>query len=262
MNLKIICDICRMLRFTYSILFLCFSIFPALSQDISIAYDKQENCNDTSFCKLGIKITYQSLEGMLRLKQFWPSGIEVKKITNQPEIIFNFSQGTSTILWQNIPKSGTLDVEIAYRFRLKPEKALVVHAHSQAITNGKRIEIELSPFTYGSRNTSDSRTYSISKNSNKVSEEKVHFRIQLGSDRDDEQEQRFASLFGIPVQEIQVDMLLSSFVYTFGQFSTLEEARAELQKNSKMKGKAFVAGFKGNERIELEEAIKLTRKTP
>lgn len=252
-----------MLRLTLLLIFLGLFLCSASSQDVAIAYTKQDSCSDSSFCKLTIKVSYENLNGMLRLKQFWPSGIEVICITKQPEIIFSFGKGISSLLWQNIPKTGSLEATIAYRFKVKTDKALLVHAQAQFISNGKRIEKELSPFGERTQGFSSIRAKAESKNTIKeVQDDEIHFRIQLGSDVDDEQENRFASMFGLLPEHIQVDVLMNSFVYTFGRFSSLEEARTELQKNAKMKGKAFVAGFKGNTRIELEEAIKLTRKTP
>jgi len=252
-----------MLRLTLLLIFLRLFMCSASSQDVAIAYTKQDSCSDSSFCRLTLNITYENLTGMLRLKQFWPSGIEVICITNQPEIIFTFGKGISSLLWQNIPKSGSLEATIAYRFKAKTDKALLVHAQAQFISNGKRFEKELTPLGERLTALTKSRSKTESKiNIKEVQDEEIHFRIQLGSDVDDEQENRYANMFGLLPEHIQVDVLMSSFVYTFGRFSSLEEARTELQKNSKMKGKAFVAGFKGNNRIELEEAIKLTRKTP
>jgi hypothetical protein len=50
------------------------------------------------------------------------------------------------------------------------------------------------------------------------------------------------------------------FKYTTGEFATLSDAKKSMATNTKMKQGAFVTGYNNGSRIDLEEAIRLSKK--
>ena len=65
--------------------------------------------------------------------------------------------------------------------------------------------------------------------------------------------------FGVEVKELQEESHNGLYKYTFGEFPSLADARKKMNSNARMKGKAFIAGYRNGIRIDLEEAIRLSK---
>lgn len=94
-----------------------------------------------------------------------------------------------------------------------------------------------------------------------VKSDKVSFRIQIAAAQDKANMAELARKFNIDAAKIREEEHSGMFKYTVGEFSTLPDARKELNANPAMKSGAFVAGYQNGQRIDLEEAIRLS-KTP
>lgn len=90
--------------------------------------------------------------------------------------------------------------------------------------------------------------------------DKITFRIQLAASADKGSLPDLSSKFGVPEKDILEEKHNGLFKYTTGEFNTLAEARKSMSSNPKMKQGAFVAGYNKGNRIDLEEAIRLSKK--
>lgn len=87
----------------------------------------------------------------------------------------------------------------------------------------------------------------------------IRFKIQLAALPQKSDFSKIAKEFEIPEKEITEEKHNGLFKYTYGEFPTLEEARKKMNANNHMKSKSFVAGYRNGMRIDLEEAIRLSK---
>ncbi len=94
-----------------------------------------------------------------------------------------------------------------------------------------------------------------------VQSEKVSFRIQIAASQEKANPSDLAKKFNVEASKIREEEHSGMYKYTVGEFPSLPEARKVLNANPALKSGAFVAGYQNGQRIELEEAIRLS-KTP
>ncbi len=94
-----------------------------------------------------------------------------------------------------------------------------------------------------------------------VKADKVSFRIQIAAAQEKANVSDLAKKFGVEADKIKEEEHSGMFKYTVGEFPSLADARKVLNANPALKSGAFVAGYQNGQRIELEEAIRLS-KTP
>ena len=87
----------------------------------------------------------------------------------------------------------------------------------------------------------------------------ISFKIQLSALPQKTALNSIAKEFEITEKEITEEKHNGLFKYTYGEFSTLEDARKKLNANNHMKSKSFVAGYRNGMRIDLEDAIRLSK---
>jgi hypothetical protein len=92
------------------------------------------------------------------------------------------------------------------------------------------------------------------------STDKISFRIQLAASGEKSSLSELSSKFGVPEKDILEESHNGLYKYTTGEFNTLAEARKSMSANPKMKQGAFVAGYNKGSRIDLEEAIRMSKK--
>ncbi len=90
--------------------------------------------------------------------------------------------------------------------------------------------------------------------------DKITFRIQLAASSEKGNPTELATKFGVDEKAIQEENHNAMFKYTTGEFATLSDAKKSMASNAKMKQGAFVTGYKNGSRIDLEEAIRLSKK--
>ncbi len=93
-----------------------------------------------------------------------------------------------------------------------------------------------------------------------ASGDKISFRIQLAASSEKGNLKDLSSKFGVPEKDIREETHNGLFKYTTGEFNSLAEARKSMSANPKMKQGAFVAGYNKGIRIDLEEAIRMSKK--
>ena len=98
------------------------------------------------------------------------------------------------------------------------------------------------------------------KATNTTTGDKVSFRVQLAASSDKSNLSELSSKFGIAEKDIKEESHNGMFKYTTGEFATLAEAKKFMTSNPKMKQGAFVTGYNNGSRIDLEEAIRLSKK--
>jgi hypothetical protein len=88
----------------------------------------------------------------------------------------------------------------------------------------------------------------------------LRFRIQIASTALPANLDELSKSLGIEKKSIKEYKVNESYKYTSGDFENLAVAREFLNANEALKAKGFVVAFLNEQRIELEEAIKLSRK--
>ena len=87
----------------------------------------------------------------------------------------------------------------------------------------------------------------------------ISFKIQLLALPQKSALNAIAKEFEITEKEITEEKHNGLFKYTYGEFQTLVEARKKMNANNQMKSKSFIAGYRNGIRIDLEEAIRLSK---
>ena len=87
----------------------------------------------------------------------------------------------------------------------------------------------------------------------------ISFKIQLAALPQKSALNSIAKEFEITEKEITEEKHNGLFKYTYGEFPSLAEARKKMNANKHMKSKSFVAGYRNGKRIDLEEAIRLSK---
>jgi hypothetical protein len=87
----------------------------------------------------------------------------------------------------------------------------------------------------------------------------ISFKIQLAALPQKSALTTIAKEFEISEKEISEEKHNGLFKYTYGEFPSLAEARKKMSANKHMKSKSFVAGYRNGKRIDLEEAIRLSK---
>lgn len=98
------------------------------------------------------------------------------------------------------------------------------------------------------------------KATNTTKGDKVTFRVQLAASSEKGNLSDLSSKFGVSEKDIKEESHNGMFKYTTGEFATLADAKKFMTSNSKMKQGAFVTGYNNGSRIDLEEAIRLSKK--
>ena len=96
-------------------------------------------------------------------------------------------------------------------------------------------------------------------NSNPSNISVISFKIQLAALPQKSDIAAIAKEFEINEKDITEEKHNGLFKYTFGVFKSLTDARKTLNENNQMKSKSFVAGYRNGLRIDLEEAIRLSK---
>ena len=87
----------------------------------------------------------------------------------------------------------------------------------------------------------------------------ISFKIQLAALPQKSALNTIAKEFEIDEKQITEEKHNGLFKYTYGEFPTLVDARKKMNANKQMKSKSFVAGYRNGLRIDLEEAIRLSK---
>ena len=98
------------------------------------------------------------------------------------------------------------------------------------------------------------------KTTNTTTGDKVSFRVQLAASSEKGNLSDLATKFGVSEKAIREESHNGMFKYTTGEFATLADAKKFMTSNPKMKQGAFVTGYNNGSRIDLEEAIRLSKK--
>ena len=72
-------------------------------------------------------------------------------------------------------------------------------------------------------------------------------------------ETQLSNQFNYKVETINEELINNMYKYTTGEFLTFKEAKKAFTLNETLKGKAFIVGYKDGKRIDLEEAIQLSK---
>ena len=91
------------------------------------------------------------------------------------------------------------------------------------------------------------------------SKSNVTFRIQVAALPEKTDKSLIAKDFGVDENDLQEESHNGLYKYTFGEFPSLADARKQMNSNARMKGKAFIAGYRNGIRIDLEDAIRLSK---
>lgn len=100
----------------------------------------------------------------------------------------------------------------------------------------------------------------VGKTTNTNAGDKVTFRVQLAASSEKGNLSDLATKFGVAEKDIREESHNGMFKYTTGEFPTLADAKKFMTSNPKMKQGAFVTGYNNGSRIDLEEAIRLSKK--
>ena len=95
--------------------------------------------------------------------------------------------------------------------------------------------------------------------SSSSAESVISFKIQLAALPQKSALSAISKEFEINEKEITEEKHNGLFKYTYGEFPTLEDARKKMNANKQMKNKSFVAGYRNGMRIDLDEAIRLSK---
>ena len=87
----------------------------------------------------------------------------------------------------------------------------------------------------------------------------ITFKIQLAASASELDKNQLSSQFNYKIELINEEQINNMYKYTTGDFSTFKEAKKALTLNESLKGKAFIVGYKDGKRIDLEEAIQLSK---
>lgn len=87
----------------------------------------------------------------------------------------------------------------------------------------------------------------------------ITFKIQLAASTSELDKKQLSSQFSYPIEQIKEEQINNMYKYTTGEFLTFKEAKKAMTLNETLKGKAFIVGYKDGKRIDLEEAIQLSK---
>lgn len=92
-----------------------------------------------------------------------------------------------------------------------------------------------------------------------VKKENITFKIQLAASASILDKTQLSNQFNYKVETINEELINNMYKYTTGDFLTFKEAKKAFTLNETLKGKAFIVGYKDGKRIDLEEAIQLSK---
>jgi hypothetical protein len=92
-----------------------------------------------------------------------------------------------------------------------------------------------------------------------VKKENITFKIQLAASSSILDKMQLSNQFNYKVETINEELINNMYKYTTGEFLTFKEAKKAFTLNETLKGKAFIVGYKDGKRIDLEEAIQLSK---
>jgi hypothetical protein len=92
-----------------------------------------------------------------------------------------------------------------------------------------------------------------------VKKENITFKIQLAASASILDKTQLSNQFNYKVETINEELINNMYKYTTGEFLTFKEAKKAFTLNETLKGKAFIVGYKDRKRIDLEEAIQLSK---
>jgi len=168
------------------------------------------------------------------------------------------SDKKSTLTKENATPPNVLPVKNA---DINTEKSKSDSLSQNKIKIDKKTETipTVKPETINKKNTTlDSKKDGETVN-NASAVSSISFKIQLAALPQKSALNSIAKEFEITEKEITEEKHNGLFKYTYGEFPSLAEARKKMNANKHMKSKSFVAGYRNGKRIDLEEAIRLSK---
>jgi len=147
-------------------------------------------------------------------------------------------------------KPSTVQDPKANASNSSPTKEVELPKKDVNVTPDKTAAKETKPITAPTKTSTEATTIG----------DKISFRIQLAASAEKGNLTDLSSKFGVAEKNIREESHNGLFKYTTGEFNSLAEARKSMSANPKMKQGAFVAGYNKGSRIDLEEAIRLSKK--
>ena len=152
--------------------------------------------------------------------------------------------------------------------RYTPVKREQITLSKAPATSGKEKQAQTDAPPPNDKATSKGGDLSVSSEDEEITASKpdykavkgLRFRIQIASTSTPANIDELAKTLGVDKKSIREYKVSESYKYTSGDFENLAIARDFLNANEALKNKGFVVAFLNEERIELEEAIKLSRK--
>lgn len=143
--------------------------------------------------------------------------------------------------------------------QVKPKGIEATTGVSDTPKESAKANTEAAKKPVASSNASNAAVKEATPAKKSVKTDKVSFRIQIAAAQDKANVTDLAKKFNIEAAKIREEEHSGMFKYTVGEFSSLPDARKELNANPAMKSGAFVAGYQNGQRIDLEDAIRLSK---
>jgi len=89
--------------------------------------------------------------------------------------------------------------------------------------------------------------------------ENITFKLQLAASSSMLDKTQLSKQFNYKIETINEEQINNMYKYTTGEFAAFKDAKKALTMNESLKGKAFIVGYKDGKRIDLEEAIQLSK---
>jgi outer membrane biosynthesis protein TonB len=118
---------------------------------------------------------------------------------------------------------------------------------------------EIKPKTEPAKTPAKTENTASPSTSTSTTKSAISFRIQVAALPQKAEKETIARDFNVEAKDLQEESHNGLFKFTFGEYPNLAEARKKMNANPKMKGKAFITGYRNGIRIDLEEAIRLSK---
>ncbi len=185
---------------------------------------------------------------------------EINPIKSTVAINSGAQTKTTTPIKKENPPAKTEKKEIPKEAVNPAKKEVKTEAAPKPIDQKKNpIKQENKPKDTEAKPAKKEETPTTLNTSTSTSKSLITFRIQLAAVPQKVDKESIARDFNVDAKELQEESHNGLFKYTFGEFPSLVEARKKMNTNPKMKGKAFITGYRNNIRIDLEEAIRLSK---
>ena len=203
--------------------------------------------------------------GICRFEAELPEGALVNE-QNSDGALFSFSHNRLELQWLSLPEKDSLHVEFALFLSNFKEKTLTIASsfryQDEQGDHLQQFDQIAIPVKLNASNTSSPAVQSVQRLEVSDAGERdasgVTFSIQLGAFKQAIQAQVLAQQFGIPVKGIHTFQHQGMVKYAYGHYSSIQEAKKEMQLHPAMLGKTFIVAFNQGQRIELDDAIELS----